>query len=99
MDYTLLSDDYKEYNNNIFRILDEITSCINSIKNKLQKEGFNEIKLDIALGGYSSGAHLALLYGYSMNNASQSPIPNPQSPFVLELIYYYLKKINYFINY
>ena len=60
MDYTLLSDDYKEYNNNIFRILDEITSCINSIKNKLQKEGFNEIKLDIALGGYSSGAHLAL---------------------------------------
>ena len=70
MDYTLLSDDYKEYNNNIFRILDEITSCINSIKNKLQKEGFNETKLDIALGGYSSGAHLALLYGYSMNNVS-----------------------------
>ena len=70
MDYTLLSDEYKEYNNSIFRILDEITSCISSIKNKLKKEGFNETKLEIALGGYSTGAHLALLYGYSIKNTS-----------------------------
>lgn len=72
MDYTFLSDDYKEYNFSIFRILDEINSCVKAIKYKLKDEGFDENKLEIALGGYSAGAYLALLYSYSMNN---TPLP------------------------
>ena len=72
MGYTLLLEKYKEYN--IFRILDEITSCIKSIKEELNKQGFNEAKLEIAIGGISAGAHLALLYSYSMVNSSSIPI-------------------------
>ena len=70
MNYTLLIKKYKEYN--IFRILDEITACINNIKSQLKKEGFEETKLEIALGEASAGAHLSLLYGYSIKN---SPLP------------------------
>ena len=67
MNYTFLIKKYKEYN--IFRILDEITACISNIKAKLNKEGFDENKLEIALGGASGGAHLSLLYGYSIKNS------------------------------
>ena len=70
MGYTLLLEKYKEYN--IFRILDEITSCIKSIKEELINQGFNETKLGIAIEGTSSGAHLAMLYGYSIK---KTPIP------------------------
>jgi len=70
MNHTLLIKKYKEYN--IFRIIDEITSCIESIKNKLKDEGFDTNKLELAIGGLSAGAHLSLLYGYSIKN---SPIP------------------------
>ena len=59
MNYTLLVKKYNEYN--IFRILDEITSCIDNIKTELKNEGFDENKLELALGGASSGAHLSLL--------------------------------------
>lgn len=86
MDYTFLSDDYKEYNFSIFRILDEISSCIKAIKYRLKSEGFDINKLEIALGGYSAGAYLALLYSYSMNNP---PLPikfviNISGPVTLE---------------
>ena len=66
MSYTLLLEKYNEYS--IFRILDEVTSCIESIKEKLMTKGFDESKLELAIGGYSSGAHIAVLYGYSMKN-------------------------------
>ena len=66
MEYTVLSENYTEYN--IFRILDEITVCIKSILEELKIQGFNENKLELALGGVSSGAHIALLYGYSQKN-------------------------------
>ena len=72
MGYTLLLEKYKEYN--IFRILDEITACIESIKEQLKQQGFNENKLEIAIGGISAGGHLALLYSYSMLNISSIPI-------------------------
>lgn len=72
MGYTLINEDYKDYNPNIFRILDEITTCIQNIKNVLKKEGFNIDKLELAFGGASAGGHLSLLYSYSMKN---SPIP------------------------
>ena len=68
MNHTLLLKKYKNFN--IFRIIDEISSCISSIKDYLKNLGFNENKLELALGGISSGAHLALLYGYSIKNCS-----------------------------
>lgn len=52
----------------IFRILDEITATIKSIKMKLKKEGFDETKLKMAIGGLSAGGHLALLYGYAIKS-------------------------------
>ena len=72
MGYTLINEDYIDYKANIFRILDEITTCIQSIKNILAKEGFNIDKLEMAIGGASAGAHLSLLYSYSMKNI---PLP------------------------
>jgi len=70
MDYTLLSDNYKQ--NNIFRILDEVTACIESIKKELKDMGFNQTHLELAIGGYSSGAHISLLYSYLFRD---TPLP------------------------
>ena len=70
MNHTLLLPKYKDYN--IFRILDDITACIQNIKDYLKNKGFDENKLELAIGGYSSGAHIALLYGYAMKNI---PLP------------------------
>ena len=70
MSYTLLLENYTD--SNIFKILDEITACIQSIKDELISRNFDADKLELALGGTSSGAHVALLYTYSMKN---SPIP------------------------
>ena len=89
MNHTFLNKKYKGYS--IFRIMDEISSCIQSIKDYLKNEGFNENKLELAIFGVSSGAHLALLYGYSINN---SPIPikfliNLVGPLTLEPDYWY----------
>ena len=89
MNYTLLRKEFKEYN--IFRIIDEITACIDNIKTELKNEGFDENKLELALGGISAGAHLSLLYGYSMKN---SPIPikfiiNIVGPLSLEPDFWY----------
>ena len=68
--YTLLLEKYKEYS--IFRILDEITSCIENIKEQLKNKGFDTNKLEMAIGGVSAGAHLSLLYGFKIKN---TPIP------------------------
>ena len=89
LDYTLLTNKYKD--SNIFKNLDEITSCIENIKTQLNNQGFDENKLRIAIAGISSGAHLAMLYGYSIKN---SPIPikfiiNIVGPVSLENNYWY----------
>ena len=95
MSYTLLNGYYKDYN--IFRILDEITSCIESIVEQLKMREFNEDKLKIASAGYSAGGHLTLLYTYLMQN---SPITiefaiNVCGPISLEPKYFYkLAKFN-----
>ena len=88
--YTLLSQEYKKYNTNIFRILDEITAAIENIKIILGKEGLNTDKLEIAISGASAGGHLSLLYTYLMKN---SPIPikfiiNISGPVTLEPEYF-----------
>ena len=70
MDYTLLNDNYKQ--NNIFRILDEVTACIESIKKELKDMGFNQTHLELALGGYSAGAHISMLYSYLLRD---TPLP------------------------
>ena len=62
LDYTLLSEEAK--NTNIYRLLDEISACIDDIKSRLVKMGFKENELEVAIGGISAGAHLSLLYGY-----------------------------------
>ena len=67
MNHTFLNKKYRGYS--IFRIMDEITCCIQSIKDYLKKEGFDGNKL--AIGGGSSGAHLLLLWIFNEN----SPIP------------------------
>ena len=67
MGYTILTEEYEQYN--IYRIVDEINACIESIKDELVKFGFNSNKLELAVGGISAGAHLALLYGYSIKKS------------------------------
>ena len=89
MGYTLLSGDYPEFN--IYRILDEINSCNENIKEQLKNIGFDETKLEMAIGGISAGAHIALLYGYSIK---KTPIPlkfliNIVGPLNLESEYWY----------
>lgn len=66
MEYTLI--DPTDYETNVFRILDEITATISSIKEYLIKENFDEKKLEFAIGGHSAGAHLSLLYAYLVKN-------------------------------
>jgi acetyl esterase/lipase len=68
MDYSLVSD---QNDVTIKTMLDEITACIEALKKRLEKEGFHPPKL--AVGGFSAGGHLALLYAYS--RASESAIP------------------------
>ena len=70
--YTILIDYYKVFN--IFKILDEITACIKAIKKELKNRGFDVNKLKLAIGGYSAGGHLALLYSYLIKNINIIPI-------------------------
>jgi len=77
--YTILIDYYKVFN--IFKILDEITACIKAIKKELKNLGFNEKKLKLAIGGYSAGGHLALLYSYLIKDISIIPIQ-----FVIDIV-------------
>ena len=76
--YTLLLEKYKEYS--IFRILDEITSCIENIKEQLKNKGFDTDKLEMAIGGVSAGAHISLLYGFKIK---KTPIP---IKFVIDIV-------------
>ena len=62
MGYSLLNN--TNYNSSIFRMLDEVASAIKSIKKVLKEKGFNETKLELAIGGASSGSQVALLYAY-----------------------------------
>ena len=76
--YTLIEMNNKK--TNMYRILDEITAAINSAGEYLSKEGFDTNKLEFAIGGHSAGAHLSLLYAYSINN---NPYP---IKFVVDLL-------------
>ena len=69
LDYSLVSS--KRPKVTIYTMLDEITRCIGALKGELAKRGYRTPK--IALGGFSAGGHLALLYSYS--RAGESPIP------------------------
>ena len=70
MEYTLLNETKKD--TNLYRILDEISACIENIKSRLINIGFNESELQMAVGGLSAGAHLSILYSYLMKN---HPLP------------------------
>ena len=58
----------------IFRDLDEIDACIASIKSNLGSVGFDTSKIQLAIGGGSSGSHLTMLYSYSRGESSPIPI-------------------------
>ena len=90
MAHTFLNN--SNFNSTIFRILDEVATVIKNIKNNLKEKGFNETKLEIAIGGASSGSHLALLYAYSYKN---SPLEikyaiNMIGPVTYESQYFYV---------
>lgn len=71
MAYTFLNQTDKE--SNIYRILDEVTTVIQDIKTFLKnKYDIDENKLEMALFGHSTGAHISLLYSYMIKNP---PIP------------------------
>jgi hypothetical protein len=72
MGYTLINDEYKDYNPNVFRIIDEITACIKHVKLTLKNFGFDPNKLELVLSGSSAGGHLSLLYANSIKNP---PLP------------------------
>ena len=66
--YTLLYS--IDNSNNVFRMIDDISAAIKNIKERLKNEGYNEEKLELAIGGASAGAHLSLLYAYSIKKPS-----------------------------
>jgi acetyl esterase/lipase len=89
MGYSLLNS--TNYNSSIFRILDEVASAIKSIKKALKEKGFNESKLELAIGGASSGSQIALLYAYFYK---KSPLDikfaiNLVGPVTFNFSYYY----------
>ena len=72
MGYTLLLEEYKNYN--MFRIMDEKIAAIKAIKAKLEDLGFNGEKLEMAISGFSFGEHLCLIYPYAFGKDSVIPI-------------------------
>ena len=72
--YTLLKRAMDDPTGSIFRDLDEIDACITSIKTGLDELGFDTSKVDLVIGGASSGSHLAMLYSYSRGSAAALPI-------------------------
>ena len=89
MGYTLLMSKYEQAN--VFRMIDEITATIKSIKKELIKAGFNGDKLEMAISGGSAGGHLSLLYAYGFGKNSPIPIKyiiNICGPVTLEDYYY-----------
>ena len=86
---------YKE--KSVYRILDEITACITSIKKKLISEGFDGDKLELSLYGISAGAQLILLYGLGYQGNDVIPIKylmNAVGPVSCDLNYWYKPAIN-----
>ena len=65
IEYTLLNKDMNDDSLSVFRDLDEIDACIQTIKESLVGLGYSADKLHLVIGGASSGAHLAMLYSYS----------------------------------
>lgn len=93
MGYTLIFQ--PNTTSNIYRILDEITATISSVKRLLSKLGYNNNELSIAVGGYSTGGNLALLYGYLNKEKTDIPVKfiiNLLGPTTLEYQYYYKLK-------
>ncbi len=73
--YSLLKRTMDDKSLSIFRDLDEIDACIKSIKKVLKEDlGFDDSKLNLVIGGASSGAHLSMLYAYSRGDNSALPI-------------------------
>jgi hypothetical protein len=73
MDYTLLNMNNPTKDENMYRMVDEIYTCINHLKNLLQeKYKMNSEEFEFGIGGVSAGAHLALLYSYMIKD---SPLP------------------------
>lgn len=68
LNHTLLVQETGHKELSVYRMLDEIDSCLNSAVNKLVSIGFNKDKLNLILAGASSGSHLAMLYAYSRAN-------------------------------
>ena len=64
IEYTLLSKEMNDSALSVFRNLDEIDACVKTIKESLIDLGYTG-KLNLVIGGASSGAHLAMLYSYS----------------------------------
>ena len=71
IEYSNCLDIYKE--KSVYRILEEITACIKSIKKELISQGFDGDKLEMALYGISAGGQLILTYAFS-NKAETIPI-------------------------
>jgi acetyl esterase/lipase len=92
MAHTFLND--TNHNSSIFRILDEVASVIKNIKKNLKDKGFDETKLELAIGGGSSGAHISLLYAYSYKKSPMEIkyVINLVGPVTLESKYYYVTK-------
>ena len=98
MEYNFLSFNKNTPDQNIFRMLDEITAVQETIKLVLKILGFDEEKLEICLYGESSGAHLALLYSYWLQEKSPIPIKfihNSVAPVTLEFGYWLYYKEEY----
>ena len=94
MEYTNCLDKYKE--KSAFRILDEITACIKSIKKELESQGFNGDKLELSLYGISAGAQLSLVYGFSNQNKilPLKYLMNSVGPISLDSNYWYKPTIS-----
>ena len=72
--YSLLKRTMDNPSLSIFRNLDEIDACIKSIKSVLGELEFDTTKLNLAIGGASSGSHLSMLYSYSRGHQSAIPL-------------------------
>lgn len=66
MTHTLLNGTHNQ--SSIFRILDEITATITKVREELKEQGFNISKLELAMHGSSSGAHIVSLYSFLIKN-------------------------------
>ena len=59
--YTILAKPYKNFN--IYRIIDEITACIQAIKKKLNEQKFDINKLKMVIGGlFSWWSSFSIIY-------------------------------------